>query len=183
MKKERIDRFMALEDRQVFKYVGKLIYERIGKHMYVIHLYDIVLDNPVTLAELAIVNLKKELGEDELKKQVEYFEKFPKRKERQERYLRKKEKKQRQKDKYKAKRMGKEIKEVKQMGKDIYIKDKNDSERVDKVIDIVAQKTKMRLFRKELWNIVLQDPEALADIVIDNLNKRMVDAKNKIKLY
>ena len=64
--------------------------------------------------------------------------------------------------------------------KEIYTP-KEDAERVDEVILLIREKTKIKLFRKELWNLLLQDPTALADLAIVNINKNTADAK--IKLY
>lgn len=55
--------------------------------------------------------------------------------------------------------------------KEIYVP-REDAEIVEDVIGIVKEKIGITLFRKELWNILLQDPKALASLAIANLRKQ-----------
>lgn len=60
---------------------------------------------------------------------------------------------------------------------------KEDTEIVDEVVNIVKEKIGLTLFRKELWHILLQDPNALADLTIKNIKRQTEIAGSPIKLY
>lgn len=56
---------------------------------------------------------------------------------------------------------------------------REDSEIVEDIIEKVRERIGIKLFRKELWNLLLEDSDSLAELVIANLNKK---TETKIKL-
>ncbi len=55
----------------------------------------------------------------------------------------------------------------------------DDNKIVEDVIERVRERIGIKLFRKELWNLLLQDSNALTELIIANLNKK---TETKIKL-
>lgn len=59
------------------------------------------------------------------------------------------------------------------------VKIQDDNKIVEDVLERVRERIGIKLFRKELWNLLLQDSDALTELVIANLNKK---TETKIKL-